>query len=95
MILTASYSGLLIASALRPQYSNAISNIQDIAQSGIPWDFVRYDSVLEYKLKDSQDPLLKEFWEGKNHVNYNPFPYEKVTSQNSLLKQSFSSAYML
>lgn len=68
----------MIASALKPQYSNPIETIGDIVQNPLPWKYSLQNSWAEYHMKGSTDPLIKNFWTEISFVPLEPFPYNEV-----------------
>ncbi len=80
LVVTASYGGLLVASSLRPEFTRPVESMADVIESGLPWRYVRYYiDFWDEMFRQSQDPTVREFWEGKTFVEYDAFPYEQVS----------------
>ncbi len=73
-----SYSGVLRASLIRPDYERPIESIQDIVKSGLSWKIVLYGSTYETLLKNNPDEFYVRFWKEKETISYNEFPYQTV-----------------
>ena len=79
-VVTASYGGLLVASSLRPEFTRPVESMADVIESGLPWRYVRYYiDFWDEMFRQSRDPTVREFWEGKTFVEYDAFPYKQVS----------------
>ncbi len=77
-LLCASYSGVLRASLIRPEYTRPVETIHDIVASGKPWKMVLYGSSPETSLQEQTEEPFVTFWRDKEVVPYQEFPYETV-----------------
>ena len=70
LLFSAAYGAVLRSILMSPLVSERIETMQDVVDSGLPWDFVLYGEQIEIIMATSDDPLLKALWEGMNFVQY-------------------------
>ena len=63
---------------MSPLVSERIETMQDVVDSGLPWDFVLYGEQIETVMATSDDPLLSTLWNGMNFVEYSFTGRERV-----------------
>ena len=81
-LLGVSYSGVLRASLISPEYTKAMETIEDIVNSGLPWKIVLFGSSHESLLSDNPDEPYATFWKRKEVVPYSDFPHDIVRQQH-------------
>ena len=77
-IVLSAYGGKLKAFLLRPRVPKPINSLEDLFDSGLPWNMVLFGEPIEKVLEETQDPVFKKFWEEKDVVPYKPFPYDRL-----------------
>ncbi len=77
-ILTASYGGNLRAFLLKPVLTDPVRTVDQLVSSGLPWNAVEYGDWAEKRITQSEDETLKVYWERKNAVPFEDFPFERV-----------------
>ncbi len=77
-LLTAGYGGNLRAFLMNPPLEDPIDSLQEVADSGLPWEMGIYGEDVEMEMARSEDPLMRTIWEGKVPVLGEPFAFEKV-----------------
>ncbi len=77
-IVLSAYGGNLKAFLLRPKVPKPINSLEDLFNSGVPWNMVLFGEPIEKVLEETQDPVFKKFWEEKEVVPYKPFPYDRL-----------------
>ncbi len=77
-ILTASYGGNLRAFLLKPVLTDPVRTVDQLVSSGLPWNAVEYGDWAEKRITQSEDETLKVYWEGKNAVPFEDFPFDRV-----------------
>ena len=73
-----SYSGLLRASLISPDYTDPINSIQDVVDSGLPWKVVLYGTTYERMYEAHTEEPYVTYWRDKQAVPFNDFPIDTV-----------------
>ena len=80
LVITTSYGGNLRAVLTNPQLTKPISNLEDVVNSGLSWNMVLFGENVERMLSESTDPVHKQFWRGKDILEYNEIlPFHRVS----------------
>ena len=81
LITAAAYGGTLRAFLLKPEFSSPINTLQEVVESGLPWNFVLYGDEFETLLAKQEDEVTRQFWDEKEVVEYNDYPVDRVTKR--------------
>ena len=66
------------AHLLRPDHTEPIETVKDVVDSGLPWNFVFHGFYLEHFMEKHEDGDYKRFWDEKETLEYDEFPFERV-----------------
>ena len=89
-ILSTGYAGNLKAFLTTPSSDQPIRTVRELVDSGLPYNTVLYGESVEVALNQTRDPLLKEFWGGKEVVEYEAVPYEKVLHDDFAMQRGLA-----
>ena len=77
-IVSAAYGGNLRAFLMDQDIEPPLDTIEKLVASGLPWNWVVYGHSSEDEIATSKNLIHRQFWEEKEEVPYDPFPYERV-----------------
>ncbi len=78
LVTTASYGGNLRAYLMNPEPRDPIDTLEEVVESGLPFNMAMYGESTERLLAESDDPVKRRFWREKVVVEYDQFPYDRV-----------------
>ena len=63
-------SGELRAHLITPLHAAPVDTLEDILESGLRWEMVLYGDPAQDYMAETDDPVIKAIWEGKNVVEF-------------------------
>lgn len=78
-VTTAAYGGSLRAFLMAPNLEDPVDTVKDVLDIGLPRQTVLYGEELEDILEKHEDEDLRKFWRGMEPVDFELFPYERVS----------------
>jgi hypothetical protein len=72
------YSGNLRAHLMTPDVEKPIDTLQDLFQSGLPWDIVEYGGIASIMENNPGNLPLVKFWKEKEKARYSDYIYDRV-----------------
>ncbi len=77
-LLMTAYGGALRAFLLKPEFSEAISDLTQVVAEGLPWKVVLYGDWTEDRISKSEIDYVKKYWDEKEQQRYQDFPLDMV-----------------
>ena len=75
MIISTAYSGNLVSFMTIPKLARPINTLEDVLDSGLPWEMVVYGVEVEDAMAGGAlGPVVQELWERKIPREYSPTP---------------------
>ena len=75
MVISYAYSGNLVSFMTVPKLAMPIDKLEEVLDSGLPWEMVVYGVEVEDAMASGALGLVvKELWEGKIPREYSPTP---------------------
>ena len=74
LIISSGYSGNLKAYLTTPSFTQPMTTLKDVVDSGLPWGMVLYGEDEERLMAQSQDPIIQTIWRDKITEIYRPVP---------------------
>ena len=78
-----------------PLKEKGIDNVQDILDSGLPFDMVLYYNEFDLAIANSDDPKMKQIWEKKQVTTYNAEEIDRVRQAFKLYNLKIKSSCFL